>query len=254
MPRPAAEWILTFDDGPLPSDIVDYDASDPNAGDELLAPLDSIVSKLRDHPAGPIPAVFFLRGPGYPWKPGRKPPKALFARGVRMILDAGHAVGIHCFKHDPELWWNWLFTAERIQRDLDRCVDYFSSMLPGRMTVFRPPYGQGGPPGVAWARRHRVRHRRWDMDTEDWLHHADAADFARRFENDPDGHLRHIVDSLPVKMLVHTFWPGANDFLLHVSVRTASYLDRILDRICEVTRLQGHEPAFVVPRTYLTPP
>ncbi len=246
--RPA-EWILTFDDGPLPADVTTYQ---PGDGDALLAPLRSILATLQTHQPHPIPAVFFLRGPAYPWKAGARPPKGLFKRGVRMIVDAGHLPAIHCYSHDPDLWWNWWVRGGDIHHDLDRCVEYFGGMVPEPLRVFRPPYGQGGLAGWSWAVGHQIRHRRWDIDTEDWLHHPDVAPILRRFADDQEAgaHLAHILQVLPARMWMHTMWPGANDFLLHVSRRTADHLPAIIDRIVDVTRAQNHEPQFVVPPSY----
>ena len=247
-----AEWILTFDDGPLPSDITAYRQGQD---ERLLAPIKSIIETLANHLPEPVPAVFFLRGPGFPWKKGKKPPKKLFRQGVKIILEAGHHPAIHCYSHDPDLWWNWWLHGDKIHRDLDSCVSFFSGMVPDAMRVFRPPYGQGGLAGAAWAVENNVRHRRWDIDTDDWLHHPDVGIFLRRFvrKNQAGAHLKHIRNSLPLKMWIHTVWPGANDFLLHVSVRTAQNLPKILDSIVQVTRKQNHEPRFVVPDTYLRP-
>jgi peptidoglycan/xylan/chitin deacetylase (PgdA/CDA1 family) len=246
--KPVAEWIVTFDDGPLPSDVTTWTRGREN---DLLKPLRRILKVLREHPRGPIPSVFFLRGPAYPWGRNR-PPDEVFRRGVRAIERDGHAVAVHCFSHNPDLWWNWLLTGSQIHRDLDRAVGYFQPMARSPLTTFRPPYGQGGLPGVTWAVLRRFKYHRWDVDSEDWLHHPDVDAFLRRFENDPQAHLRYILETLPLKMWIHTVWPGPNDVLLHVSERTAGCLDRIIDRVCEVTQAQGHRPQFVAPQSYLS--
>ncbi len=61
-----------------------------------------------------------------------------------------------------------------------------------------------------------------DIDTKDWKHHPDAS--FRRWENDPVGHRDHMLETLPSRMWFHTLFPGANDFLFHVSERTADFL------------------------------
>ncbi len=245
-----AEWIITFEDGPLRTD-VEFDELDTPTDDEWLDPLRRILDTLEAYPDGPIPAVFFLRGPGYPWTENKRPSPSLFRQGVDMILASGrHHTAIHCFAHDPDLWWGWPLRGPEIREDLERCVEYFTPMLPKPMTAFRPPFGQGGPPGVAWANEKRIRHHRWDIDTDDWLHHPDAG-LLRSFKDDPVGHLAHILRSLPSKMWLHALWPGANDVLLHVSQRTADSLPKILDQMCEVTRRLNLEPKFVVPAEYV---
>jgi peptidoglycan/xylan/chitin deacetylase (PgdA/CDA1 family) len=246
---PIAEWIITFDDGPLPGDLTTWTAGQE---DVLLDPLTRILEILETHPPGPIPAVFYLRGKVYPWG-ADAPLDAVLQRGVQKIVDAGHSAALHCNSHDPDLWFGWALRAPEIFLDLDAGVQYFTPMLAQPMTAFRPPYGQGGLAGTSWAVLNRFRWRTWDIDSEDWLHHPDVGPLIRRYVDDPHGHLQHILQSLPVRMLWHTFWPGANDFLMHVSVRTASYLDKIIDGICATTRALQHEPRFVVPSDYLRP-
>lgn len=247
-----AEWILTFDDGPLPSDVTSFKQGQ---GDKLLDPLRSILATLESHQPKPISAVFFLRGPAYPWAVGNKPPKSLFRRGVEMLLAADHFPALHCYSHDPKLWWNWWVNEDKIHADLDRCLRYFTELANQPIELFRPPYGQGGSAGEKWAKANGIRHRRWDIDTDDWLHHPDVEKIFRRFvkKGEASDHLEHIRSVLPWRMALHTLWPGANDFLLHVSKRTAQNLPGILDAIVEFTRDWQHEPEFVVPSKYLRP-
>ncbi len=239
-----AEWILTFDDGPLAADMVDATGlSDA----ELLTPLDQILETLATHPEGPIKAVFFVRGPAYPWP--TPPPDSAFQKGIDRILDEGHFIGLHAYRHDPELWWNWLTRAPEITEDLDRCRAYFEPMVGADITVFRPPYGQGGIPAFDWAQENNVKYHLMDVDTEDWKHHPDGLNLL--WENDPVGHLDYMLHFLPSKMWFHTLSPGANDILFHVSERTAGFLDRLIERVSEATRLLGHEPKYVVPSEYV---
>src|SRR5580765_6025225 len=141
---PIAEWILTFDDGPLPGDLTVL-GSDSDA----LAPLTQILDVLAIHLATPISAVFFLRGPDYPWKPPA--PDPLIQAGVRAIDAAGHALALHCYRHDPDLWWGWPVTADEIWTDLNHCARYFAAITSQQLGAFRPPYGQGGLSAMAWA-------------------------------------------------------------------------------------------------------
>lgn len=78
---PNAEWILTFDDGPLPSDVV---SAEQLSDDDLLGPLRAILKTLKEHPDGPIPAVFYLRGPAYPWS--TPPSQSLIERKLPAAL------------------------------------------------------------------------------------------------------------------------------------------------------------------------
>jgi peptidoglycan/xylan/chitin deacetylase (PgdA/CDA1 family) len=241
-----AEWILTFDDGPLPADVVKAEGLTDG---QLLDPLKRIIAALADHPEGPMPAVFFVRGPAYPWP--SPPPKRIFRKGIQMILEAGHHVGIHCHRHDPDLWWGWLFRGPEIHDDLDRCVAYFEPLVGRPMTTFRPPYGQGGFPAFQWAAQQGIKYHLVDLDPEDWRHHPDAR-LLRRFVNAPQRHLRHMRAELDAKLWMHTLRPGARDVLFHVSIRTADFLPRLLDHIVELTRRLGRTPRFVVPQDYLS--
>ncbi len=242
---PTAEWILTFDDGPLAADVVDVSGMSP---EQMLAPLRRMLDTLRDHPDGPIEAVFYLRGPDYPWP--RHPPRAVFEQGVQWMLAEGHHVGLHAYRHDPDLWWNWISRADEIKQDLDQCNEYFKPMLSGGdLTVFRPPYLQGGIPAWAWAQENGVKYQLVDIDTKDWKHHQDAT--FPRWENDPVGHRDHMLGTLPYRMWFHTLFPGANDFLFHVSERTADFLRELIDKISQSTRDLGHDPSYVVPPEYV---
>ena len=241
---PVAEWILTFDDGPLAADVVDAAGL---SDEQLLGPLTRILEVLETHPDGPIKGVFFLRGPAHPWP--APPPDSAFKTGVDRIMEHGHYVGLHAYRHDPDLWWNWLIRASEVKEDLDCCRAYFEPMVGRGITVFRPPYGQGGPPAFEWAREHSVKYQLMDVDPEDWKHHPDA--FNRQWQNDPQAHLNHMLQMLLLRMWFHTLWPGPNDVLFHVNERTAEFLPRLIDRIGEVTRQLGHEPEYVVPAEYV---
>ena len=245
----SAEWILTFDDGPLPADITTWT---PGQEDDLLQPLRQMLTTLQTHPEGPIPAVFYLRGKVYPWG-ADAPLDDVIHRGLDLIgaADERHRAELHCNSHEPDLWWDWLFRADDIHRDLDDAVAYFTPMLPRPMTAFRPPYGQGGIPGRSWAADRHFRWHDWDLDSEDWLHHPDASPLIRQYVGDPAGHLKHILSILPFRIFWNLFAPDARDILMHVNTHTASYLDQIIDCICDTTRDLGHEPIFTVPDSYL---
>lgn len=244
---PNSEWVLTFDDGPLPAD---FTTQDGRSDAEMLQPLADILAVLRSHLSAPIPAVFFLRGPAYPWP--TPPPSALMQSGLQMMERDGHFLGLHCYKHDPDMWWGWPLTANQIWADLDACLPYFAALTAQSLSCFRPPYGQGGLSALSWAIENRRRFHRWDVDSEDWLHHPDAG-WLRQFVDDAAAHRAYILSTLPNKLVFHAHWPGANDVLLHVSERTAAALPDIIDCICETTRRERHEPVFVVPPGYVQP-
>ncbi len=243
-----ARWAITFDDGPLPADLYEIDDADPELA---LQPLSEILETLSTYAEGPVPATFFLRGPMYPWT--APPPRSVFEAGVHQIeeADALHQIGLHCNRHDPDLWFHWwLRLWSEIAQDLDDGEAFFRPMLTRPMSRFRPPYGAGGPAGVIWASQHNYAYHRWDVDSEDWRHHRDAISLglgAYEQDTDVETHFEHIRDLL-------TFWTPLvisertpREILLHVSHRTAGYLGRILDVICTVTRQLGFEPRFVPP-------
>ena len=251
--RPSpAEWILTFDDGPLPADVTEYDANDPRADDKLLRPLEQILETLRSRRAGRIKAVFFLRGRGFPWKKRtpKPPPVEVFEDGVAMIVADGHRLGLHCYSHDPKIWRVPFESRTAINEDLKTGRRFFEEECgAGTLTTFRPPYGGGGSSAMKWAERKELVFHRWDIDPEDWLHHPDAGLF-RRFERQGARHRKHVVDRLHLGAFVHAIFPNPNDFLFHVSKRTAKHLDAFLSAIENSTRSVGRDSKWVVPDSY----
>ncbi len=173
-----------------------------------------------------------------------------FAAASRRSLARGHTVGLHAYEHNPKLWWNWLLRGPEIRADLDNCRDYFEPMVGSPITVFRPPYGQGGLPAYAWAQENGVKHHLVDVDPEDWKHHHDA--FNRQWETDPQAHLEHMRTLLQAKIWINALWSGPKDIPFHVSVRTAKFLPQLIEKIVETTQQAGKQPSFVVPPDYVS--
>jgi peptidoglycan/xylan/chitin deacetylase (PgdA/CDA1 family) len=242
-----ARWVITFDDGPLPTDLYEIDRANPAAA---LDPLAQVLDVLATYPAGRVPATFYVRGPAYPWR--TPPPTWLFRDGLRMIrrADARHEIGLHCLRHDPALWFYWwLHPWQRIMRDLDGALAFFGA-LPGAepMVRFRPPYGRGGPGGRIWARRNGYAYHLWDLDSEDWLHHLGPNLLRMRaYQQDvqAEQHRLYISDRLRRWLPRIISDRQAREILFHVSRRTAGYLSSLLDVIVDVSRRCGYEPLFV---------
>ncbi len=246
--RPKADWILTFDDGPLAADLVswNFDAR------ELLGPLNSILATLRTYRAQPLKAVFYLRGPGYPWmKDGLPvPPDAVFAEGLRAIAADGHVLALHCYSHDPDIYRRLLPKKVDVYADADRAVQFFSQFGITITKLFRPPYGGGGQEARAWARDRRYRYHHWVLDSVDWVHHPDA--IPPLFVNDPAAHLFHACLNLRIQGTRELlFGPRNKDVLFHVSQRTALHLREYLDTLSETTQAFGSQPEFRVASDYL---
>lgn len=133
----AQEFMLTFDDGPL-----------PEATDKILRAL----ADIRAEDGKPVRAGFFLVGsppegfgqrrkffaPYELW--GEKGSVAAHPGLVRKILAAGHVVGNHSVHHG---WfrWPWLGGAEEVEAEI-AAWDKIARPLLGDQgpRLFRPPY------------------------------------------------------------------------------------------------------------------
>jgi peptidoglycan/xylan/chitin deacetylase (PgdA/CDA1 family) len=110
-PPGARGVVLTFDDGPHPE----------------WTPL--VLRVLEKHHAT---ATFFLVG-----RKAEAHPEV-----VRAILDGGHAIGLHSYRHD------WLFAmrgARRVREDLERGIAVLEQLTGSRSVLFRPPIGHTNP-------------------------------------------------------------------------------------------------------------
>lgn len=133
----AGEFMLTFDDGPL-----------PGATDKVLHALEG----LRAEDGQPVRAGFFLLGsiPDSMWERRKHyaPYEMWSGKGglaahpelVRRILAAGHLVGNHSARHS---WfrWPWLSDAEAVREEISAWEKPAAALLdPAAPRLFRPPY------------------------------------------------------------------------------------------------------------------
>ena len=110
-PRGARGVALTFDDGPHP---------------EWTPRVLRVLAKHR------ATATFFLVG-----RKAEAHPEV-----VRAILDGGHAIGLHSYRHD------WLFAmrgSRRVRDDLERGMAVLEKLTGSRSVLFRPPIGHTNP-------------------------------------------------------------------------------------------------------------
>jgi peptidoglycan-N-acetylglucosamine deacetylase len=129
----AGSVALTFDDGP-----------DPDATEAVLDALDEAGAR----------ATFFLVG------------EQLLDHGElgREILRRGHAIGLHCFRHQAigELG------GEETRADLLEGLDAIESATGERPTLFRPTYGWLGEQSYAAALELGLRIVYWSAWGMDW--------------------------------------------------------------------------------------
>ena len=123
---------LTFDDGP-----------DPVGTPAVLESLAAVDAR----------ASFFVVGPLAERHPDL----------VRTILDAGHAVGVHCDEHvrHTDRDSNWVIA------DLARALGRLAA-LGVRPALWRLPWGVHAPWSEGVARRAGLRIVDWSVDTHDW--------------------------------------------------------------------------------------
>lgn len=133
----ASEFMLTFDDGPL-----------PGATDKVLQAL----SGIRGDDGQPVRAGFFLLGdvpesalarrkyfsPYEMW--GEKGSISAHPELVNKILTGGHLVGNHSTRH---AWfrWPWLSDKEAVLEEIAAWEKFAANLLdPAAPRLFRPPY------------------------------------------------------------------------------------------------------------------
>ena len=143
LPRGSKKIALTFDDGP----------NDPHT--------QKLLEVLAKHDAR---ATFFLIG-----HYARKHPDI-----VRVIAQAGHAIGNHTFSHP-----NLIFvSALQTRLQLEECDHILSDILGYSPTLFRPPFGGRLPETLKIARRMRLQPVMWNVTGWDWK--TFSADFVER--------------------------------------------------------------------------
>ena len=136
---------LTFDDGPH--------------ADGTLAVLD----QLARHGAF---ATFFLVGEQVAQRPAL----------AREIVDAGHEVAVHGYRHS-------LLLRRRVRAladDLDRAVAVIAEATGIAPTLYRPPYGVFSSGALAEVRERGWRPLLWSTWGRDWERRATAQSIARR--------------------------------------------------------------------------
>ncbi|MBZ0106708.1 MAG: polysaccharide deacetylase family protein [Sulfuricella denitrificans] len=132
----ASEFMLTFDDGPL-----------PGATDKVL----HVLAGIRAEDGQPVKAGFFLLGavqdaverrkyfaPYEMWS--EKGSLAAHPELVRQILATGHLIGNHSTHH---AWfrWPWLNDTEAVREEISTWEKLAAGLLdPAAPRLFRPPY------------------------------------------------------------------------------------------------------------------
>ena len=130
---PGAGVLLTFDDGPHP----------------VGTPL--VLDALRK---ADLPATFFLVG---------EQVERYRSLAVE-IVDAGHQVAIHGYRHRVQL----RLTPQMVADDLDRAADVIGGATGIEPRLHRPPLGIYSPAGLAAVRRRGWQPLLWSRWGRDW--------------------------------------------------------------------------------------
>jgi peptidoglycan/xylan/chitin deacetylase (PgdA/CDA1 family) len=179
-------YALTFDDGPH--------AQGTPAMLEILA-------------AANVRATFFLVGE----QVRRNPALA------REIVDAGHAIGLHCDRHRNLL----RLAPPQVRDDIDRAQEIIEASTGLSLGLYRPPYGLANASALLLARRRGWRTLLWSQWGRDWEARATPQSISARVT---DGAHEGSV------LLLH----DADDYSAEGSWRrTAAALPRVLDTLAE---------------------
>ena len=143
--RSGRGFALTFDDGPH-----------RDGTPAVLAELDR---------AG-VAATFFLVGEQVAQR------QAL----AREIVDAGHEVAVHGYRHSLLL----RRSVRELAGDLDRAVAVIAEATGKAPALYRPPYGVFSSGGLAHVRHRGWRPLLWSTWGRDWERRATAQSIARR--------------------------------------------------------------------------
>jgi peptidoglycan/xylan/chitin deacetylase (PgdA/CDA1 family) len=138
-------FALTFDDGPHPHGTP------------------AVMRILAD---GEVPATFFLVG-----EQVRRNPSL-----ARELLDAGHAIGLHCDRHRNLL----RLTPRQVRDDLARALASIEDATGRRPLLYRPPYGVLNAAALRLAARSGWRTMLWSQWGRDWESTATPTSIARR--------------------------------------------------------------------------
>jgi peptidoglycan/xylan/chitin deacetylase (PgdA/CDA1 family) len=130
------EVLLTFDDGPCPSDTP-----------KVLDMLDAAGAK----------AVFFING-----RKARQHPQL-----VREIAQRGHALGCHTMT-DPRHWW-WAYPAARQHSEIKLCLAALHNAVPGCIVTWcRTPAGMRNHSLHAILAEHHLQLMAWSATDGEW--------------------------------------------------------------------------------------
>jgi peptidoglycan-N-acetylglucosamine deacetylase len=136
---------LTFDDGP-------HAEGTP-----------AVLDQLARHGAS---ATFFLVGEQVALRPAL----------AREIVDAGHEVAVHGYRHSLLL----RRSVRELAGDLDRAVAVIAEATGKAPALYRPPYGVFSSGGLAHVRHRGWRPLLWSTWGRDWERRATAQSIARR--------------------------------------------------------------------------
>jgi len=136
---------LTFDDGP-------HAEGTP-----------AVLDQLARHGAS---ATFFLVGEQVAQRPAL----------AREIVDAGHEVAVHGYRHSLLL----RRSVRELAGDLDRAVAVIAEATGKAPALYRPPYGVFSSGGLAHVRHRGWRPLLWSTWGRDWERRATAQSIARR--------------------------------------------------------------------------
>jgi peptidoglycan/xylan/chitin deacetylase (PgdA/CDA1 family) len=146
------EFMITFDDGPVPGK-----SGEPGNTEKILDALSSIYVD-----GEPVRAGFFMVGVGCcenstcycPWY-DRWPPKGSVRNNgvlVRMVARAGHCIGVHTQHHPDFDPWFKHWSVEDIRSEISGCYEEIRRALnsddPNAVElrkIFRPPYFRNTP-------------------------------------------------------------------------------------------------------------
>ena len=137
--------LLTFDDGP-------HRQGTPT----VLAELDR--ARVR--------SIFFVSGEQVVRHPEL----------VREIVDAGHEIGLHGYRHQTRREWTGRLLADDTKRALDVAAAA-ASVVP---RLYRPPHGAFTLTGIRLIRRLRLQPLLWSRWGRDWEPSATPAGIATR--------------------------------------------------------------------------
>lgn len=95
---------------------------------------------------------------------------------AREIVDAGHEVGLHCYRHTLLL----RRRTNAVADDLDRALDSIGRATGKAPTLYRPPYGVLSSGALKLVRGRGFRTLLWSTWGRDWERRATPVSIARR--------------------------------------------------------------------------